>query len=318
MQKEYCDWNYCFMDNKYSVIPNKSIDTPTTLFKYYALSNNSVNALTNLYLYGSHPQQLNDPFDCNKNLIDFSEWKIPEEQCEEHLEEIYSYDKISINRFKQEYFYKTMYGKVGIISLSSSKDNASMWAHYTDYKGFCIEFDTNKLGFKYYGPFPINYTDEIHKIDISSIGGFLALLIQSNVKLKCWEYEKEWRLLALGPDDVNLQYFGPDANLYQFSDDCKREFHYSLSAIKSVYLGAKFFDNCKTLSLNDYELDVHYCNKEALGCKIMEFLSNPKLCFIKIFYANVKYLLNSMEFIEIKIIKINDTRFRIIECANQE
>ena len=51
--KEYCGWKY--MHNKetaqYFIDPNEKMECPQTFFKYYSLSKNSVEALTNAYIY---------------------------------------------------------------------------------------------------------------------------------------------------------------------------------------------------------------------------------------------------------------------------
>ena len=45
---------------------------PKYLFKFYNLSALSVDAITNKYLFSSHPIQINDKYDCSSDLIDYS------------------------------------------------------------------------------------------------------------------------------------------------------------------------------------------------------------------------------------------------------
>ena len=44
-----------------------------SFYKYYALNKTSVDALTHMYLYATHPCQLNDPLDCADDLIIFDD-----------------------------------------------------------------------------------------------------------------------------------------------------------------------------------------------------------------------------------------------------
>ena len=70
-------WEYKFYEDegkiKACVIPPEALKLviPKTLFKYYELNCNNVDALKNSYLYASEPSQLNDPFDCHPNLIEY-------------------------------------------------------------------------------------------------------------------------------------------------------------------------------------------------------------------------------------------------------
>ena len=59
----------------FSVSNPKNPQKPESLFKYYALSKNSVDALTNHYLFSAHPMRLNDKYDCDGDLINYSKSK---------------------------------------------------------------------------------------------------------------------------------------------------------------------------------------------------------------------------------------------------
>ena len=75
MSVEYCGFIYDYKESEgYSVLPNKVVKQPKTFFKYCALNEYSVDALTNMYVYATHPNQYNDLFDCNELLIEFDSW----------------------------------------------------------------------------------------------------------------------------------------------------------------------------------------------------------------------------------------------------
>lgn len=74
-KKSYCGFLYLYDEIEgYNIVPEGVISPPSTFFKYYALTEYNVEALTNLYVYAAHPKQFNDPFDCNEKLITFDTW----------------------------------------------------------------------------------------------------------------------------------------------------------------------------------------------------------------------------------------------------
>ena len=53
---------------------------PNSLYKYYPLTEYSLDALEKAYFYLNNPKDFNDPFDCNYNLItenqrDLQDWE---------------------------------------------------------------------------------------------------------------------------------------------------------------------------------------------------------------------------------------------------
>ena len=314
---EYAKWNYSYDKEKgYKVIPNFDATLPKTFFKYYGLNENSVDALTNMYLFATHPSLFNDPFDCNKKLIKFrteDDVKNLWGSLYSDLKEKMGYDMDRMLDYSQETYMNVLYRKLGIVSLTNSNDNLLMWAHYANHTGFCVEYDMDKLGIEHYGPFPINYADEINTIGIDDIGGHLAMLIQTNVKSPCWKYENEYRLLIPGPKDRYLKGYGECAEELSFPDDHDRKFSYSMMAIQSICLGYKFFAE-NIYNITDCELEVSYNDKERLDFKVLDFLSNSKLSHIDVFQLQIKGL-SEMDIIPISVCKISGNKFRINKYA---
>lgn len=116
--------------------------------------------------------------------------------------------------------------KVGVYSLALSgsayPDNELMWAHYADsHKGFCIEYDIDKLEDSEEFTFNVNkmklnYQDVPPVIGIGDIkqqSDFLSKMF--GTKSKYWEYENEIRLLysidgvkKYNPFALKAVYFG--------------------------------------------------------------------------------------------------------------
>lgn len=317
---EYCGFRYN-ADGKgnHDIIPNKDVLRPKTFFKYYALTDNSVDALTNMYIYATHPNQFNDPFDCNEKLIEFDSW----EDIELLWEKREWFDNIKkcypcledACRFSAKVFKTLIYRKLGLVSLAPIYNNYLMWALYAQNSGFCVEFDVSQFPFRHFGPFPINYVKEIpYPIHISITGGSIAMLIQSNVKNSWWKYEDEWRLYIPNPNGFDMKSFGEDAEQFNQFGEHDRKFKYPLAALRSVILGKSFFDKLLTNPTSLFEIDVICHPEENLKeKKVLDFLANlqrDKEFVIKIMHP---YSFSDCIFIPIQIVKYSENKYRIVE-----
>lgn len=252
------------------------IEKPSSFYKYYALNEYSVDALTKMYLYASHPNQFNDPFDCCDGLLDFTSAN------EEILKAIYypMFDEFkevygeNIRNYTHEHFKTLFYGKMGIVSLTTQESNLYLWANYAKENGFCIQINPNKLPFQHWGPFPIHYVENLRPIKIEKCAQ-TAVLMQTNIKSQCWQSEDEWRLLVSNPEGLDFVRFDKDGDEY-----CKhlkahnRHMKYPIEALLSVTLGPKFlFEHdikCEELSLLEQKV---VCYQNPLKRKIPSFLS---------------------------------------------
>lgn len=280
---EIFKWKYRYDNGKYEVIPNVKKEVPNTFFKYYPLNDNAVDSLTHTYIYASHPYQLNDLFDCNEFLLDFD---YPE-SVRYMLNNISEYANLSDeellcsdNKYlAQRGFKEFVYRKIGIFSMTSNPDNLLMWAHYTNNCGFCIEYDISKFGFRYYGPFPINYQKMLPSVQMSKINdAHLAMLVQSNLKQSIWKYEDEWRLLVEELEGADLMVYGDSA--YKQLGGHERKFSIPIDAIKKIRLGMSFFDFTERVpSLEEIEITdecvfkLHNTGKAKLKQRLLDFVS---------------------------------------------
>ena len=253
MNKIYQKWLYGYNPlnaEPYQVVPEKRREMPSSFYKYYALTDNSIDALSNQYVYASHPYQLNDPFDCDLRMIQF---KTPQSAAglfgknldlADTCKKMFRTEKEYMS-FCNQSFWTILYRKLGILSLTTTNIDMRMWALYAQNSGFCLEFDTTLFPFIKNGPFPIHYCRNIKPVIIDdNIDMHIPMLIQTNVKHKHWEYEDEWRLLIQPPRGVDLQTKGNKfvENLYdKYTTVHNRKFHYPIEALKSVVLGFHFF-----------------------------------------------------------------------------
>tara|TARA_R110001583_G_scaffold10417_2_gene47828 strand:- start:9249 stop:10277 length:1029 start_codon:yes stop_codon:yes gene_type:complete len=243
-----------FKYTKNAIIAPKSKAIPDVLCKYYSISDNSLNALLNNYLFAPHPMQLNDIKDSKAVLYELKyrpELSIYEEfKCSQ----LFDGDlKLQGKNFKQ-YFWRTQSVLMGIVSLTTSELNDLMWPHYTNENGFTITFDTQKLisslksknEFKTFTFAPVNYVKQVCQASITPTLDNIkaANYYMSNVKNSSWKYEDEWRLFvsADGMQPPYKHYYYPDFKFTTLEDSLeKRKLYYNPEdCIKRIVWGSEF------------------------------------------------------------------------------
>jgi hypothetical protein len=258
---EKYNWKYFYKDiSKHEIeikiITDKDFGKPEFLYKFYSLSERSIDSLINKKIYAAHPSQFNDLFDCNEDLISFDDDNviknflygiIPLSEIEKQI----SSDRSEIERFVKVHFNGVLYRKWGIFSLTSEPNNIVMWSYYNDHKGFCVEFDFTKFQFKHYGPFPINYQSKIEPISIKDAGPLLSVIYQTNIKSLNWSHENEWRIIIDAGEDVMVS---PNFEQLKKLGGSDRKFDYPIEAIKSITLGNRFFTPEEIIKLNNSKL----------------------------------------------------------------
>lgn len=218
---------------------------PQYLYKYYGLSKYSIDAIKNRYIYASCPFELNDPFDSMNLLIDY---KNANKEIITHfyLKNGESLDEIKNNldyfkkRFPRE-FALFLYSGMGIISLSANILHPLMWAHYANaHHGFAIKLNRELLknNAQLTGPFPMNYQDQWQPFDFN-FAPTLAFLYQTNIKHSLWDYEQEYRYVAIG----NNMYVADTESETEKSREERRnnrKMQYPPNAIEEIVLGFSF------------------------------------------------------------------------------
>ena len=318
-QKEYADFLYGYDETEgFSIVPKKKIEIPSTFYKYYALTNYNVEALTNLYVYASHPKQFNDPFDCNEKLIEFNTWDDIRNLWEDKFDifrKTYPTIESACENSNKAYWY-VLYKKLGLVSLSPVCDNYIMWALYAQNNGFCIEFDVDKMPFRHFGPFPINYVECVSEpVRIGDVGGDIAMLIQTNIKNNWWKHEEEWRLYIPNPIGFEMKCYGNEYEMSQYNhgDEHDRKFRYPYEVLRSITLGTRFFDKLSVSKLSSEETDI-VCipNTNSKELKVLDFLARlTEKLQIPIRLAILSDF-NKYEFVSIRILKYAELKFRII------
>ncbi|MBR5958932.1 MAG: DUF2971 domain-containing protein [Salinivirgaceae bacterium] len=314
--QDYLGWKYGYNQatDKFLLEPKGKYTVPRTFFKYYALNKNSVDALTNMYVYASHPNQLNDPFDCDENLARIDD----EDNARALWGELYDKAKCLFNDESSFYEYSTKgfstvaFSKWGVLSLTDSCENTIMWPRYANNNGFCLEWDIKQFPFKWNGPFPIHYVKKKKIASSLKYNVPTLALIQSNVKLVCWKYENEWRLMIQPPVGFDMMTFGEIADQINVRPGMHdRKFKYPISALKSMTLGINFFkdlqDRQQILPFPSYELHACY-QEECLQTTVLDFLNVIKD------YVTIRLMVKEglkSNIINVAVTKVNHLTYRI-------
>lgn len=164
----------------------------------------------------TNPSNLNDPFECNavcKEIVDSLDKKLDEFEIIFELKKINKEEYIekAHNELMKSHYEKFL-ADLLICSFSESNDNILMWSHYSNaHKGFCIEYDLEKLIKNKALILPVVYSVEMPDIDnifLKNAKKYSSIYTKSSD----WEYEKEWRFILNGNSEgENLRIDKPTA-----------------------------------------------------------------------------------------------------------
>lgn len=255
-------------DKKLDIKINDDIQLPKTLYKYYSLSYRAIESLENKTIHFGHAFSMNDLMDGNFLLWDFDsfldtfmyEMQIPRKaKAELHAS--------LIKRLSDEFLKY-----IGYFCLCENYSTDLLWSHYTAERGYCLEFDREKLldNFKDYQNyfFPINYND-LRKINFQeysdrivignkvSVGANIPLFYSLANKEKFWSYEKEWRLVIRNESFsaiVNPQILISDEQKkIQNQNLQSRNLKIESNSINKVILATLFFNNDRFNNIEETE-----------------------------------------------------------------
>lgn len=241
-----------------------NIKDPGKLYKYYSITEFSVQAITNSYLYASHPFDLNDITDSSVDLLHIeerpilSDYEILYKEFSFRLDmqkvsEIYKEDKTG-SKYLQD-LWLNISSRFGIISMSKNEFSDLMWPHYTSETGFQMEFDTDKLKANLEYQFkksiwfnPINYLTNRKVINYNHLGDNKAsILFQyiTNVKDILWQYENEWRFI-IGNGFMGIPFskkYYPALPKNSAANPAARKIEYKSDCVTGITLGENFINH---------------------------------------------------------------------------
>lgn len=168
------------------------VDENTKIYKFFRGTNRNFNTVKSNTLWLSRGDLFNDPFDSSffvncrsKDLYTVEEREVATQEYFDQKDQ----DKLSL---------KMQHDSL-ITSFSEIPDSILMWSYYAkDHKGFCIEYCLKDLMEKFH-VLPVVYSEEMVPItEYTKDNRIIGML----VKAKCWEHEREWRMIKLADDDT--------------------------------------------------------------------------------------------------------------------
>ena len=186
----------------------------------------------NSNLQFTNATQLNDPFDCHPNLIDFDS-KTKDSRPGIHKQWAMEIEENrAFNRRNDTW----------LCSLSKINDSILMWSHYCrNHSGVCIGLNMEKVRESYPPMFsfmqPILL--DVQYQDILEHPGQNTWFYQFQTKAIEWEYEKEVRLIVLKPSGM-YAILSPDQVKCKEEIDWKEVRHYlpiKGECFESIYFG---------------------------------------------------------------------------------
>jgi hypothetical protein len=199
-------------------------NTPPIIYKYRDWENEfHKTVITKRELYLAHPHTLNDPLDLRQpyffntklltidnikqGLISAAKYVAPELKGKELNKAVN--DRLRKILFNKEIYFqqnlkdfhsdKSIYDRIGVLSLCSSFDNDHVWKEYgNNHQGFAIGFETVELARELNCSISkVEYSDEPLEFIVL---GDNSELFQKEMrrKTKIWEPEEEIRFLTFG------------------------------------------------------------------------------------------------------------------------
>lgn len=233
---------------------------PHILYKYLDIV--GAKCMTeNKNLQFTNASQLNDPFDCHPELIDYSNILDSENQKgipKEWRVEIEENNALNLRN------------DTWLCSLSKVKDSILMWSHYCyNHKGVCIGIDIDKVmecvppmfGSIYLKPLivEVQYQDIIKRPKANDNNNFAY---QWMAKAKDWEYEQEVRLVMPNPNPMYAAFTFGQAQIREKQPNKVwdwREIHHYLplknECFDSIYFGIN-------IEQDEKEKIIQYARKE--------------------------------------------------------
>lgn len=180
----------------------------TSLYKYRAINDRTLESLRNHNLWISQPNSFNDPFDCNTDNYELD--KIAPETASlltnagVNLDINDASNRHYFDRLRHTKFVEKA-NEFGILCITGNCASTLMWSHYSDsHRGFCMEFERAADGEldDLEIPRPVSYSHYCPDIDLdnswnlASIDAFRSEIFKLVlVKAQEWQYEEEWRCI---------------------------------------------------------------------------------------------------------------------------
>ena len=166
-------YNHCLANHfRYGLF---TAENNYSLYKYYPLNNNTLDALINNYFYLASAEQLNDPIELPYNSLDSIK-----------------HDELIEPNFK-------------LSSFSNNENSMLMWSHYTEnHEGIMIEYCFKGDLPDGIGMARVDYSSSNKRLKEKELYVFNQYMLTKNEE---WSYEEEVRLFAYNKSKVYYEHY---------------------------------------------------------------------------------------------------------------
>ncbi len=175
------------------------------LYKFRDFSDFTDKIILNSEFYFASPKRFNDPFDCNLSYRqDYTQEEILAKY--EYLALKFSLPKekfieeygLTLKNFLDNYpkLNDKLVSQSGILSLSKSNKNITMWSHYAnEHKGLAFELQVDEDYDFFHGYGIVEYTKEYELLSYTNLTSNKDYEKLFLTKYTDWEYEEEIRVI---------------------------------------------------------------------------------------------------------------------------
>lgn len=184
---------------------------PNKLYKFRDFSDFTDKIILNSEFYFASPKKFNDPFDCNlsykqdytKNEI-LAKYQDLTSKLPFTKEEFINKYGLELEEFLDKYpkLNDTLVSKSGILSLSKSNKNITMWSHYAnEHKGLVFELQVDEDYNFFHGYGIVEYKEQYDFLSYTNLTNedYTKLFL---TKYTDWEYEEEIRIIDYNKNET--------------------------------------------------------------------------------------------------------------------
>lgn len=190
----------------------ESGEFPNKVYKFRDFSDFTDKIILNSEFYFASPKRFNDPFDCNLSYRqDYTQEEILAKY--DYLSSKFAFTKeqliekygSSLNDFLNKYpeLNDKLVSQSGILSLSKSNKNITMWSHYAnEHKGLAFELQVDEDYDFFHGYGIVEYKEEYELLSYTNLTPNKDYEKLFLTKYTDWEYEEEIRIIDFSKNGI--------------------------------------------------------------------------------------------------------------------
>lgn len=185
---------------------------PNKLYKFRDFSDFTDKIILNSEFYFASPKKFNDPFDCNLSYRQdytqeeiLAKYKYLTSKLPFTKEQFIEKYGLNLNEFLDKYpkLNDRFVSNAGILSLSKSNKNITMWSHYAnEHKGLAFELQVDEDYVFFHGYGIVEYKEDYEFLSYTNLTPNKDYEKLFLTKYTDWEYEEEIRIIDYNKNGI--------------------------------------------------------------------------------------------------------------------